>query len=630
MLLRQLVDYRPTEPGSDDAPTRPYSRERTVRWQLTLDPSGRPLGLVDLADPSQQATKRGLPKTVPHAGRTVGIAPVLGADDVQYVLGWCDDKSKPPRVAKAHAAFAELCRRWAREYPDDALAQTVAGFYGQPVPDAAVLAKGQAWSSKDLVTIAVGSRPVTDSDALWQLWATVVEERKSGGGTGGGSDAKQGLCLVCGTTGPLLNRMPQALPKALVPRAEQEIALVSANKAIHTYDFSQGLGTTPICVHCGQAAVANLHTILSNREHTFTYERQRTRLAWWVTAGGDAATIELLDQSPDKISDYLERLHTGKRPRALGEHQLCAVTVSGNVARLVVHDWLEQPLKQAEDSVLGWFDDHEIASIWEDRPARFPIWRLVTCAGQWQPGASQEGGAPAKGRYVPLYDKAADRPDDLAQLLLRSALHGAHLPPYALAHLIRRIRTDQHLDESRVALLRVALVRHPNPTVEAPMPGLNPDNTHPAYVCGRLFAMLEAAQRAAYPREEQPNTTFFDQYFAGAVANPHIAAVQGSQMRAAWMRKIRTSADREHSPEARSKRLATVTAIEAHLDALFECLDDQPLPARIGTEEQSLFVVGYHHQRAHDRAQARASRSPESEFGSDPGPSTSLPKTPEA
>lgn len=588
MLLHRLVQYRPSA-GPDDGPARPYSRERTVRWELALSADGRFRRLIDLADPSDKTTRFGLSRVVPHAGRTVAIAPALAADDIQYVLGWADDKSRPGRVADAHAAFVALCHRWAREHPDDAAARAVAAFYNAGGRDRVPLP--QKWVSKETAVITVDGRPATDSDTLWTLWTTVVEERKTGGDP---ATARRGLCLVCGQTGSLLNRMPQALPKALIPGAEQEVALVSANKAIHTYDFKEGLGTAPICVTCGQSAVANLHSILDDRDHTFTYARQRTRLAWWATHGGDTATIELLDDKPSAISDYLDHLHTARPPRRLPEQKLCSVSISGNVARLVVGDWLEQPLDRAEANVLQWFTDHATVQRWRDQRARFPIWLLVTCAGQWQPGKS--GG---NGRYIELRDKAADRPDDLAHLLLHSALHGGRLPPHVLAHTVRRVRTDGHIDEPRAALLRVALTRHPAPTVETPMPGLDPTCLNPAYLAGRTFAVLEATQRAANPRDDQPNTTFFDRYFSGAIANPRIAIIQGNQMSAAWLKKIRSM-----NPGAAS-------ALKRRLEELLALSAAVPFPARITTDEQAMFILGYYHQRADDFARARAGKAPE-------------------
>ena len=143
------------------------------------------------------------------------------------------------------------------------------------------------------------------------------------------------------------------------------------------------------------------------------------------------------------------------------------------------------------------------------------------------------------------------------------------------------------------------------------MPGLDPTNTSPAYLLGRLFAVLEATQRAAYPGDNLPNTTFFDRYFAGAIANPRVAFVQGSQMWPAWLKKIRTSADREARKADRDRRLAAAFALKNRISELTEQLAVQPLPALTTSAHQSLFIIGYHHQRAHDLARARAGKAPE-------------------
>ncbi|MFX0591473.1 type I-C CRISPR-associated protein Cas8c/Csd1 [Melissospora conviva] len=597
MLLQRLVEYR--SPDSEDESSRSYSRTRTVRWQLDLSPDGKMAELVDLADPSEKATKFGKAIRVPNGGRTSGIAPAIGADDAQYVLGWCDAKSKPDRVAKAHKAFVELSRRWLREHPDDHAAQAVVAFYDQGDPPSP--RDGDKWSSKDLVIIAVGGNEVTDSDSLWSVWKSVVEERKSGSG------ARSGFCLVCGKRKPLLDRMPQALPKALVPRAEQEIALISANKRIHTYDHVEGLAGSPICVDCGQAAVANLHAILSDERSTFTYERQRTRLAWWVTRDADSDTIRLLDERPDRIGEYLHSLATGRQRRKPSGANFCSVTISGNVARLMVHQWLDMPLEQAEDNVAAWFRDHKIMPRGQDRPAGYPIWLLVTCSGQWVPDNSPRGG-----RYIPMWDKAADRPDDLAHLLLQSGLHRNALPPHLLAHVVRRVRADLHLDGPRAALLRVALTRMPGRSGGEPAAVLDETQDHPAYLYGRIFATLESLQTRAYGQKNLPNATFFHRYFSGAVANPRVAIVQGIQLMPAWLKKL-DSAARETggSPEQRVLAEKAARAARRYRSAFKELYDRlQAPPAPLNdAESQSWFVMGYFHQQAHDSQAARSALS---------------------
>ena len=119
------------------------------------------------------------------------------------------------------------------------------------------------------------------------------------------------------------------------------------------------------------------------------------------------------------------------------------------------------------------------------------------------------------------------------------------------------------------------------------MPGLDLDNRDPAYLSGRIFVALENLQEATSGRGESVNTTFTDRYFAGAVANPRIALVQGRQLGAAWLKKLRRT----------SPGLATL--LERDLTDLFDLLDARGgIPGRIGIVEQATFLLGYHHQRA--------------------------------
>jgi CRISPR-associated protein Csd1 len=110
MLLQRLVDR--TQPGEAGEPE--FFRDRPVRWQLALTADGdlASAQLTDLAEPSDQTRKNGTVYPVPHTTRTVGVAPCIGADDIQYVLGWCDDKSKPARVKQCHASFISITNAW--------------------------------------------------------------------------------------------------------------------------------------------------------------------------------------------------------------------------------------------------------------------------------------------------------------------------------------------------------------------------------------------------------------------------------------------------------------------------------------------------------------------------------------
>ena len=118
---------------------------------------------------------------------------------------------------------------------------------------------------------------------------------------------------------------------------------------------------------------------------------------------------------------------------------------------------------------------------------------------------------------------------------------------------------------------------------------LDPDNTHPAYRCGRLLAVLEAIQREAMPGAK---ATIIDRFFGTASSAP--ASVFGRLMRGAQPHLAKLERDKPHVYRALQRRMEDVV----------QGIDR--FPRTLTLEEQALFALGYYHQRAHDRAEARA------------------------
>ncbi len=596
MLLQRLVAY---QHDSDSAEGPAFFRRRLMRWRVSLAADGtlRDTKLVDLADPADRATKNGREFPVPHITRTVGIAPCLGADDLQYVLGWADEASRPERVAKAHEAFVELVHSWAKADPDERVAAAFVGFYAGD--EARRLVRPDGWLSKHGVLVTVDGLPATESPSLQRFWAAEVQRRKTGAAKSGGG--RRGICLVCGQIRGLLDTLPQKLPERLIPGATNDASLVSANKPIHAYDFTDGLSTVPVCLDCGRQAVDGLRKVLEDPRHSLTYGGQHARLVWW-TIGPEIDVSEMLaDEQPATVDGLVLRVHHGDLVvDELEPDRFCALTLSGNVARVAIHDWIDMPLGALERNIGRWFADHRTEGSGRQVRPYFPLLRLVSATGRWV--KSSTGGS---GRYAPLGDKAAQRPPDVAQQLLRAALLGttplpSPLPSSLLGHLITRIRTDQRVDGPRAALLRLILVRYPNRAQEAPMPGLDPDDLTPSYLAGRLFATYESIQYATTRASGQDrlNTTFADRYLAGAITNPRGALIQGQQLSSAWLKKLARS--RPGPANALSRRL---TALVNKFNA------SDGLPSRADMHSQALFILGYHHQRASDFAAADAANA---------------------
>ena len=123
------------------------------------------------------------------------------------------------------------------------------------------------------------------------------------------------------------------------------------------------------------------------------------------------------------------------------------------------------------------------------------------------------------------------------------------------------------------------------------MSTLEPDNTEPAYLCGRLLAVLEALQRRAIPGA---TATITDRFFGTASSAP--ASVFGRLVRGA----------QAHLGKLRKESPGTYGAYQEKLEGIHCRLSTYPPLLRL--QDQGKFCLGYYHQRAADRAEARAAR----------------------
>lgn len=113
---------------------------------------------------------------------------------------------------------------------------------------------------------------------------------------------------------------------------------------------------------------------------------------------------------------------------------------------------------------------------------------------------------------------------------------------------------------------------------------LDTSNTRPPYLCGRLLAVLESAQRSAIPGA---NTTLVDRYYGTASTAP--ATVFGSLLRES----------QAHLSKLRRDRRGAYLAIQREMEAIMAGLDG--FPRTLSFDQQALFALGYYHQRAHQR-----------------------------
>jgi len=108
---------------------------------------------------------------------------------------------------------------------------------------------------------------------------------------------------------------------------------------------------------------------------------------------------------------------------------------------------------------------------------------------------------------------------------------------------------------------------------------LNEQSTLPAYVLGRLFAVLEKVQQEAIG---DVNASIKDRYFTSACASP----------RTVFPTLLRLS--QHHISKAEYGK-----SLDRQIQDILNLLDVEknPIPSHLSLDEQGVFVLGYYHER---------------------------------
>jgi CRISPR-associated protein Csd1 len=174
--------------------------------------------------------------------------------------------------------------------------------------------------------------------------------------------------------------------------------------------------------------------------------------------------------------------------------------------------------------------------------------------------------------------KSKDGPSPLlGGAVMQAILKGTPYPQNLLSAVIGRIRAEQNINYLRAAIIKAVLVRKnriQGHNMEVPMT-LDKENKNPAYLLGRLFAVLEKAQQDAIPGA---NTTIKDRFYGSASATPRVVFPQLLRLAQHWVEKAEYG-------KLRDRQIEEILC------------DMQDFPAHLGLDQQGLFAIGYYHQR---------------------------------
>jgi CRISPR-associated protein Csd1 len=608
MILQALTRYydilsKDTE--SDIAP--PGYTTAGVSFALNISSKGELLDVFSLLRREQRGNKQvDLPRRmiVPEqVKKTSGICSNFLCENSAYALGITDKNPNDPEYGiKRFAAFRQFHQELLAKLDCEA-AHAVTAFLdgydphkGREVPAIAIhlenLLKGG-----NLVFMVHGAF-VQDEPTIRQAW----EAYKAGKG------AVMGQCLVTGEFAPIARLHPSL--KGIRNANPTGASLVGFNApAYESYHRAQGQNS-PVSEKATFAYTTALNFLLSSANPNKKITLGDTTVVYWAESEKqdyaaafasvfEPQTIEESlpeNQAARKKTDQALKSVAGKvkRVQALdlaalmenlkGENpRFYVLGLAPNAARISVRFFLTDPFEEFINRIMQNYRDLEMVKEFDNQPTYVTV------------------------RYIldETISKKARDPEAsplMAGAMFRSILTGAPYPAALYYAILNRIRADadekgvQKIGYVRAAVIKAFLIRkfrnQPKYT-EALVMSLNEQSTIPAYVLGRLFAVLEKVQQEAIGNV---NASIKDRYFTSACASP-------ASVFPVLLRLSQHHISKAEYGYASERRIQDILGL---LD-----VEKNPIPARLSLDEQGIFVLGYYHQRAAFYVPKNAAKEPE-------------------
>ena len=603
-MLHELVGYASAHGIAGEAGFTP----KLVRWLITFDSDGRFLGVIDLAGGNRESKGQEYPRA-PHL-KFSGDTPMRQflVDTAKFVVLLGEESPSHNASAADRKAWEKLLTK--REYffrllraasAADPFLGVVADRLSEEGFRDRIRAELEAQSPKckptDNVTFAEvspdGNTRIIVALDHWHDWwrgyfPTLFEAKKQNGNK---RKANGNLmrCFLSGQLAPPSLTHPKIKGLADVG-GNAETTLVAFNKdAFCSYGLKKSANSAMSDEMCQQYAAA-LNGLIARRGHRLA----GAKVVYWYTGEVDESAGEDPlapvfnptgltvsaddgedDDEPDEVNsgadekreydavkrarELLVAIRSGNRSE-LRNARYCALTLSGNKARVVVRDWMEGQFEQLVENIVAWFDDLSIVSRDGSRIIEGHKFGAVLAAS---------------------VRELSNIASPLVSTLWHCSVQNQPIPHEIMAQTLARVRIDIINDEparhARVGLLKSYCLRK-----EIPMTtGLNPDHTDPAYLCGRLFAVLAYIQ---YKALGDVGAGVVQRYYAAASATP--ALVLGRLIRTAQFHLSKID-------DGKVRR-----GLDKRLGEIWDKFTDR-VPTTLTLEQQTLFALGYYHQKAY-------------------------------
>jgi CRISPR-associated protein Csd1 len=436
---------------------------------------------------------------------------------------------------------------------------------------------------------------VHDDPHVRQVWETYKASK----------DTTWGQCLVSGQIAPIAIKHRKVQGKIGTKRAAAP--LVSFNRrAFESYnrDGQQGLNA-PVSETEAFAYTTALNYLLSDENPNKKFFLGDTTIVYWAESEKRAYETAFASIfGPDYLEDETDINQIGrkraeaalksaadkvKRAQMLDLDVLLADLKDENPSfyvlglspvgdgRISIRFFITNLFEKIVENIMMHYRDLEIVKEFDNQPTYIIVRHILD-------------------ETISKKARDAEASPLMAGSVFRAMLTNAPYPAALYYAIINRIRADmddsdkriQKVNYVRAAVIKAFLLRKYryqsiNPFQEVLVMSLNEQSTIPAYVLGRLFAVLERAQQDAIG---DVNASIKDRYFTSACATPASAFPILLRLSQHHISKVRQEGKRTFNYDRRIQDILNLLDVEKN-----------PIPARLTLDEQGIFVLGYYHQR---------------------------------
>lgn len=563
MLLSALRAY-----AEDNKELPDFHARQPVRFRIDLDASGNFVSSGVVSHPERP--KSGVEYVIPYATRTSRPVP-LPLDRGDYVLGIppakkteAEVEAARARTAAAHEAYITLLGEAAKE---TGLAAFRAQHRFVSTVNVEALGLPEDFDPTRFVALYVDGALPTENPVAQRWWA----QRQAGGWVAVTTIAglPAAVCGVCGSPAAPVENAPLPIRGLTRVGGRATMALISGNADVFERHGMVRASGASVCLDCGNSTHQMLNQLIGDDRHATTLGTSMY-VSWSTTEAPDLIRALVAGETDEAVGRVLQSILTGAVQPSVEPSPFFCVSIGANASRVVVRSWTEITLAEAFDNIQSWFGRLRVV----DRngaiapyPGVFRLLAAVAPPGQGNPVSRLNPGLP--------------------DTVVTAALAGGTLPPALLAHTLGRIRAELgHISPATAALVKACITPDDHRTPEDYMTALNLTSTDPAYLCGRLLALLDDAARQATTR----NNALVDRSYSAASTMPAIT----------FTRLLRLH--RAHIDKLRRDRPGAAVRIDSTVAAILSGLDD--FPRTLAVTEQARFALGLYHQQAAGRAAA--------------------------